>query len=51
MTSSKSIFELVEEIRELAEQAHLDDARSAMIYCVKQLRISAASRRQSDDEE
>jgi len=54
MTFPKQIFELVEEIRDLADKATTDEARSALIYCVKQLKISVASRRQEerdDDDE
>ena len=51
MTRTKQIFELVEEIRNLADQAAEQDARSALTYCVKQLKIAVASRRQEDDED
>lgn len=46
MSLSKPIFELVEEIRDLAEKADKDDARSALTYCLKQLKISVSSMRQ-----
>ena len=49
MSLSKPIFELVEEIRDLAERASKDDARSALIYCVKQLKIAASARRQEEE--
>ncbi len=51
MIFPKHIFELVEEIRDLADRANTDEARSALIYCIKQLKISAASRRQEEEEE
>ncbi|MBC7659254.1 MAG: hypothetical protein H7249_06055 [Chitinophagaceae bacterium] len=49
MDRTKQIYELVEEIRELAERASPSDARSALIYCIKQLKIAATSRRQESN--
>jgi hypothetical protein len=51
MSLPKQIFELVEEIRELADRANSEDAKSALIYCIKQLKISAASRRQEEEDD
>lgn len=51
MSLPKQIFELVEEIRELSERANSEDAKSALIYCIKQLKISAASRRQEEGDD
>ncbi len=48
MPLNKPIFELVEEIRDWAEKADGEEAHSALVYCVKQLKISARAKAQHD---
>ena len=51
MPLSKPIFELVEEIRDLAEKAGKEDARNALSYCLKQLKIAVSARRQTEEDD
>lgn len=43
----KSIPELLEEISAATTRANEDEARSALVYCLKQLKISAAAEMQN----
>ncbi len=51
MSLSRSLYQMVEEIRDLAEKANAEEAKSAMTYCIKQLKISAIARSKSAEEE
>lgn len=44
----EAIQDLLDELNNLVYEAPEDDARSVLIYCVKQLKIAAASHRQND---
>ncbi len=47
MKTDQTLSQILEEIREYSSKANPDEARSALLYCLKQLKISAVS--QNDD--
>lgn len=47
MVENKSIKELLEEMAAIADKGQEEEVKSALLYCLKQLKISAAANNQN----
>lgn len=45
MSDDKTIKQLIEEITAIADKGNEDEVKSALLYCLKQLKISAVANR------